>query len=149
MAKFLFSFIILTLAAPQITAQELSQPLFSTNLNFFEQNEPTSLLEFNKSKNSSNLTPQIPEFNLKKSLGTRQFYFKDQFSGQFMLFENQGDGAYLKHQTLDYFTLPLGCHISSPQGDANAGDFGGAILHALFRELDLGLKFGRHTITFF
>ncbi|MFN4199086.1 MAG: hypothetical protein ACK4FS_08690 [Flavobacterium sp.] len=47
------------------------------------------------------------------------------------------------------FPYPLGCGLAGSLGGASPGDFGGAILHALLRKIDLGFKLGRHTITFF
>lgn len=89
------------------------------------------------------------EIHFNKALSKRQFFYKDSFTGQFKLYETLGDVASLKYQTFDYFSLPICFGLARPQDGVSSGDFGGAILNALLREIDLGIKLGRYTITFF
>lgn len=132
-----------------ITAQNSYEQVFKNRIDLNELDEIPSLFELKKNESSSTLTPHIPEIHFNKALSARQFFYKDSFTGQFKLYETQGDEAYLKYQTFDYFSLPVGCGLAGPQSGASSVDFGGAILHALLREIDSGIKLGRHTITFF
>lgn len=143
-----FIFVSQLLFVFSITAQNTYKHVFKNSIDFNEPDEIPSLFELKKNKYSSILTPHIPEIHFNKALSIRHFFYKDSFTGQFKLYETQSDGAYLKYQTFDYFSLPLGCGLAGPQGGASSGDFGGAILHALLREIDSGIKLGRHTITF-
>lgn len=144
-----FTIVSLFLFVFSTTAQNSYEHLFNNKIEIHELDEIPILFELTKNEYSSTLSPHIPEFYFNKALSARQFFYKDSFTGQFKLYETQGDGAYLKYQTFDYFSLPLGCGLASPQGGTSSADFGGAILHALLREFDLGFKLGRHTITFF
>jgi hypothetical protein len=144
-----FTIVSLLLFVFSTSAQNSYEHLFDNKIDIHEFDEIPSLFELTKNEYFSIFSPHIPDIHFNKALTTRQFFYKDSFTGQFKLYETQGDGSYLKYKTFDYFSLPLGCGLTGPQGGASPGDFSGAIFHALLREIDLGFKLGRHTITFF